>query len=131
MMEIVIIVGLIMLIIGVICLSKEESGWAFLFGVMGAYTFSGGLMMLQENYKPKAMDVYQGKTTLEYTIKDGVVVKTYPNIFSVEKDGHNHPNVWLICHGVNKHHHGLRWMFLSDYQKLLSSSNVKELSPNG
>lgn len=63
------------------------------------------------------------------SIKDGVVVKTYPNIFSVEKDGHNHPNVWLICHGVNKHHHGLRWMFLSDYQKLLSSSNVKELSP--
>lgn len=74
MMEISIIVGLIILIIGVTCLFKEESGWAFFFGVMRAYIMSGGIIMYQESRKPTAMDVYQGKTTVEITYKDGVPV---------------------------------------------------------
>lgn len=73
-MIILIIVGLILLTIGIICLFADVNGWDFLLGVMGAFILSGGMMMLQESYKPTAMDVYQGKTTLEITYKDGVVV---------------------------------------------------------
>ena len=74
MTEILITVGLIMLIIGLICLFMGANGWAFFFGVVGAYILSGGIMMGQESCKPTAMDVYQGKTTLEITYKDGVPV---------------------------------------------------------
>ena len=73
-METLIMLGLIILIIGLICLFVDKSGFAFLFGVIGAYILSGGIMMHQESHKPTAMDVYQGKTTLEITYKDGVPV---------------------------------------------------------
>ena len=74
MMGTLIMLGLIILIIGLICLFVDKSGFAFLFGVIGAYILSGGVMMHQESHKPTAMDVYQGKTTLEITYKDGVPV---------------------------------------------------------
>ena len=74
MVEVLITVGLIVLIIGLICLFAGASGLGFSFGVMGAYILSGGIMMHQESCKPTAMDVYQGKTTLEITYKDGVPV---------------------------------------------------------
>jgi uncharacterized membrane protein HdeD (DUF308 family) len=73
-MEFLIIVGLIMLIIGLICLFMDADGLAFFFGVIGAYILSGGIMMHQESFKPTAMDVYKGKTTLEITYKDGVPI---------------------------------------------------------
>ena len=73
MIETLIIIGLIMLTIGIICLFADKNGWAFLFGAIGAYILSGGIMMMyQETCEPTAMDVYQGKTTLEITYKDGV-----------------------------------------------------------
>ena len=74
MIEILIIVGLILLVIGFICRFTDRSNWAFFLCVMGAYILSGGIMMNQESGKPTAMDVYQGKTTLEITYKDGVPV---------------------------------------------------------
>jgi len=74
MMEILIMLGLIILIIGLICLFVDKSGFAFLFGVIGAYILSGGVMMHQESHKPTAMDVYQNKTTLEITYKDDIPV---------------------------------------------------------
>ena len=74
MIEILIIVGLIMLVIGVICLFIDVNGIDFLFGVVGEYILSGGIMMHQESCKPTAMDVYKGKTTLEITYKDSVAV---------------------------------------------------------
>lgn len=74
-MDIVLIIfGLTMIIIGIICLSMNVSRSAFLLGTIGAYILSGGIMMHGESYKPKAMDVYQGKTTLEITYKDGVAI---------------------------------------------------------
>jgi FtsH-binding integral membrane protein len=73
-MEILIMLGLIILIIGLICLFVDKSGFAFLFGVIGAYILSGGVMMHQESHKPTAMDVYQNKTTLEITYKDDIPV---------------------------------------------------------
>ena len=74
MIETLIIVGSIMLIIGLICLYMDASGLAFFLGVIGAYILSGGIMMHQESCKPTAMDVYQGKTTLDITYKDGLPV---------------------------------------------------------
>lgn len=74
MIEVLIAVGLIMIVIGIICLFANASGLAFFLGVMGAYFLSGGIMMHQESCKPTAMDVYQNKTTLEITYKDGVPV---------------------------------------------------------
>ena len=74
MIEALITIGLILLIIGFICLFIDVNGGAFFCGVIGAYLLSGGLMMYQESCKPTAMDVYQGKTTLEITYKDGVPV---------------------------------------------------------
>ena len=74
MMEMVIIVGLILLIIGLICLFADVHGLDFFLGVMGAYILSGGIMMHQESCKPTAMDVYEGKTTLEITYKDGIPI---------------------------------------------------------
>ena len=74
MIEILITGGLIMIIIGLICLFEDKNDWAFLLGVLGAYLSSGGIMMLQESYKPTAIDVYKGKTTLEITYKDGIPV---------------------------------------------------------
>ena len=83
-MEMLIIVGLIMIVIGLICLFKDASGWAFFFGTMGAYFLSGGVMMRQESYKPTAMDVYKGKTTLEITYKDGIPIDSVV-VFKDEK----------------------------------------------
>lgn len=74
MIETLILVGLIMLIMGFICICNGASGWGFFWGTMGAYILSGGIMMYQESHKPTAMDVYKGKTTLEITYKDGVPV---------------------------------------------------------
>jgi len=73
-MGMLIIVGSIILIIGLICLGKGASGLAFFCGLVGSYIISGGIIMYQESRKPTAMDVYQGKTTLEITYKDGVPV---------------------------------------------------------
>ena len=75
MIETLIIVGSIMLIIGLtLYLFTNKHGLDFLLGTVGAYILSGGLMMLEESRKPTAMDVYQGKTTLEITYKDGAAV---------------------------------------------------------
>ena len=71
MMDILILVGSIMLIIGLICLFNDSNGFAFFSGVIGTYILSGGIMMYEESRKPTAMDVYKGKTTLEITYKDG------------------------------------------------------------
>ena len=67
-------VGLIMIIIGLICLLSDASGLAFFLSVIGAYLLSGGIMMYQESCKPTAIDVYKNKTTLEITYRDGVPV---------------------------------------------------------
>ncbi len=64
------------IIFGIICIlfivknDKPDGLFIFVF----AWLSSGFIMMFGTNNKPKAMDVYQGKTTLEITYKDGVPV---------------------------------------------------------
>lgn len=43
----------------------------FLGIVLGAFSMAIAMSLSKE---PKAIDVYQGKTTLKYTIVDGVVI---------------------------------------------------------
>ncbi len=63
-------------------------------------------------------------------MKDGIVVKKYKNLSEAEVDGFNRRSVSYVCNGVYKQHFGYTFMFLYDYEKLLSSSDVKELSPD-
>ena len=73
-MWILFVIGLIILLVGLFLLSAECKGAAFIFGVIGAYILSGAVFALSGGWGPTAMDVYQGKTTLEITYKDGVPV---------------------------------------------------------
>ena len=75
MIATLIIFGLILLIVGIIiCICTKVRGLDFIFGVLGAYVLSGGVMMYDEGNKPTAMDVYQNKTTLEITYRDSIPV---------------------------------------------------------
>ena len=71
---IMLIIGVILLVIGFILLLTDDDVFSFCSGITGAYLLSGAILMMQENNKPSAMDVYQGKTTLEITYKDGVPI---------------------------------------------------------
>ena len=77
-----IVIGII--IIGLIVLTNYLNSSSY--GDMGAGVFFAGLVMIfcviEANIisdiitepKPTPMDVYQGKTTLEYTIRDGIKI---------------------------------------------------------
>lgn len=49
---------------------KDWNNWIFFLGMIAGEILLLGVL----SYKPTAMDVYQGKTTLEVTYKDGVPV---------------------------------------------------------
>ena len=71
----ILIIGIIILIISMIALRHEATSIAYVLGILGSYLISGALMYLEiTNKSPTVMDVYQGKTTLEYTYKDGVAI---------------------------------------------------------
>ena len=65
-----------MLIKGIVRRELEDSAkWFMLiFAVLGTFSSTLGIMMFNNTSKPSAMDVYQGKTTLEITYKEGVPV---------------------------------------------------------
>ena len=70
-MEIFFIFTAIFFIAFLCCLTSEES----LSSVLGiAFTFGCICYILNSANEPSAMDVYRGKTTLEYTIIDGVKI---------------------------------------------------------
>ena len=76
-----VIVGISIIFLMIQCIQWESKGAPYSWGVLSGFaTFA--LIVLEilcidkivSEPRPKAMDVYQGKTTLEYTIKDGVKV---------------------------------------------------------
>lgn len=70
-MGIFFIVTAIFFIAFLCCLASEES----LSSVLGiAFTFGSICYIINSADEPSAMDVYRGKTTLEYTIVDGVKI---------------------------------------------------------
>ena len=53
-------------------INKKETS-EIIFGILGVIVFCVMFICaVIESYEPKAIEVYQGKTTLEYTVKDGV-----------------------------------------------------------
>ena len=52
--------------------SHKEPGLIGLGVVLGFLFIPLFLFSVEEYHEPKAIEVYQGKTTLEYTVKDGV-----------------------------------------------------------
>ena len=72
----ILIIGIIILMISIIALCYKETRYAaYGLGIVGSYMISGAIMYLGSiDNSPTAMDVYQGKTTLEYTYRNGIVV---------------------------------------------------------
>ena len=73
-MIIVLSIGLIIYIISLIVHICDEEDISFFLGVLGAWIMSGAITAMNINRKPSAMDVYQGKTTLEITYKNNIPV---------------------------------------------------------
>lgn len=62
-----------------IAISKEEMGkhshwFVFAFSAFGTLLFIVGVVTFPDSENPTALDVYQGKTTLEITYRDSVAV---------------------------------------------------------
>lgn len=47
--------------------------WTFVVGMILATSMFAGMLAIVNTNCPQAIDVYQGKTTLKYTVIDGVV----------------------------------------------------------
>ena len=81
MMLLAVLLGISIIFLMIQCIQWESEGVPYSWGVLcGFATFA--LIVLEilcideivSEPRPKAMDVYQGKTTIEYTIRDGVKV---------------------------------------------------------
>ena len=55
-------------------------------------------------------------------LHDNALIKTYACISDVKKDGHLPAGVVHCLKGKTKTHHGFTWMYLSDYESLVSMS---------
>lgn len=79
MVLLAVIIGLIIIFLSIQCIQWNSEGETYGFGIccgwlMGAL-FIFEIILICESiseWNPTAMDVYQGKTTIEYTIRDGV-----------------------------------------------------------
>lgn len=81
---IILIIGIVFLVIAFIMAVTDNDKTAFPLGILGSWLMSGAIFMIQESKKPSALDVYQGKTTLEITYKDGVPVDSIV-VFKAQK----------------------------------------------
>lgn len=72
-----IIIGLIVLMAHISRYCNDDLNIGFFFGfwlIICVVIEIGMIIDITEEPKPTPMDVYQGKTTLEYTIRDGEVI---------------------------------------------------------
>lgn len=81
MVFLAIILGLIITFLSIQCIQWGSEGETYGFGMFCGWLLTAFLVLeilcISESISephPKAMDVYQGKTTLEYTIRDGEVI---------------------------------------------------------
>ncbi len=81
MILLAVIIGLAILFLTIQCIQWNSEGEADSFSIVCGCVL--GIMLVFEvilinesisEFSPIAMDIYQGKTTLEYTIRDGVKV---------------------------------------------------------
>ena len=75
-----VIVGILIIFLSILCIQCSEEthySWGVLCGFSLFALIALEILCINEivsGQRPKAMDVYQGKTTIEYTIRDGVKV---------------------------------------------------------
>lgn len=81
MIFLAVIIGLVILFLTLQCIEWNSEGETYGFGIFCGWTLAALLVLeiicISESISephPKAIDVYQGKTTLEYTIRDGEVI---------------------------------------------------------
>ena len=55
-------------------------------------------------------------------LKNGTLFKTYTSVWSTERDGHSRSAIIRVLQNKLKTHHGLQWMYLSDYESLTNKS---------
>ena len=53
---------------------EENSGCVFFFIALVSFMLGVTIANVARDKYPQAMDVYQGKTTLEYKVRDGEIV---------------------------------------------------------
>ena len=63
-----------------------------------------------EESKKKISESAPKKPVGQY--KDGILIKEYPSIKSVEMEGYHHSHVSACCNGKAKSHKGFQWKFL-------------------
>ena len=68
------IIDLILFLIIVLGVENEELGAKFLLCASISYPLLVLFLLISYTYKPRAIDVYEGKTTLEITYKDKVPI---------------------------------------------------------
>ena len=59
-------------------------------------------------------------------LKNGQYVATFSSMCDAERLGFNHSAIHRVCNGKLKTHGGFRWMYLSDYESLISKSKNSE-----
>ena len=81
MIFLAVIIGLIILFLIIECIRWNTEGKTYGFGICCGLCLATGFVIeiiyINESIyepHPKAMDVYQGKTTIKYTIRDGIKV---------------------------------------------------------
>lgn len=81
MIFLAIIIGIIFIFLIIQCIQWNYDGETYGFGICCGLALAAALVLeiificesVSESY-PTAMDVYQGKTTIEYTMRDGIKV---------------------------------------------------------
>lgn len=81
MMLLAILIGITIIFLMIQCIQWERQKEPYSFGFLCGFAIFAFIAIeilcideIVSGPHPKAMDVYQGKTTIEYTIKDGVKV---------------------------------------------------------
>ena len=55
-------------------------------------------------------------------LKNGVIVKHYSSMHEASREGYYNSGILRVLRGELKTHHGMKWMYLSDYENLVSMS---------
>lgn len=59
-------------------------------------------------------------------LKDGRYIRTFPSFAEAGRCGFDKTGILCCIKGIYRHHHKYQWMYLSDYEKLVSMSKNSE-----
>ena len=77
----VVLLGVLIIFLNILCIQWNREGAPYSWGILCGFAIFALIVLeifciddIVSKPQPRAMDVYQGKTTIEYTIRDGVKV---------------------------------------------------------